>query len=64
VLGHSLIQHLTECADEIPTEPGEGALVEFDVTPAQGMSPALAKVVAAVRDRFLLSTTLATFDAS
>lgn len=52
ILGRSLITHLTRNAGASERGPGEGALVDFDVTPAQQMSPALARVVADVHARF------------
>lgn len=52
VLGKSLIAHLTRYAGAAQREPGEGALVEFSVTPAQQMSPALSRVVTEVSARF------------
>ncbi|HET7444551.1 MAG TPA: DNA cytosine methyltransferase [Solirubrobacterales bacterium] len=52
LLGKALIDHLTIHAEAKEHEPGEGGLVEFDVTPAQQMSPALAKVVKAVDAQF------------
>jgi DNA (cytosine-5)-methyltransferase 1 len=53
ILGGSLITHLTDFAGASGREPGEGALVDFDVTPSPQMSPALARVVADVRARFM-----------
>lgn len=52
LLGRTLLGHLSAHAGTKENEPGEGELVEFDVTPAQQMSPALAKVVRKVNARF------------
>jgi DNA (cytosine-5)-methyltransferase 1 len=51
-LGSSLIDHLTRYAGADQRIPGEGALVEFNVTSSQQMSPALSRVVTAVGARF------------
>lgn len=59
-LGRALVEHLEATPDDRPREPGEGALLEFDVTPAQAMSPILAKIVADIRDRYLASSPPAT----
>jgi DNA (cytosine-5)-methyltransferase 1 len=52
LLGKTLLGHLSARAGTKENEPGEGELVEFDVTPAQQMSPALAKAVRKVNARF------------
>ncbi len=52
LLGRALSGHLSSHAGASENEPGEGGLVEFDVTPAQQMSPALANVVRKVNARF------------
>lgn len=51
-LGRAVAEHLRSAGEE-RSEHRTGELLEFDVTPAQQMSPALARVVAAVRSRFL-----------
>lgn len=51
-LGHAVAQHLRVATKR--RTPSEGVLIGFDVTPASGMSPALAKVVGDVRRRFLV----------
>lgn len=51
-LGKTLLGHLNVHAGTNENEPAKGELVEFDVTPAQQMSPALAKVVRKVNARF------------
>lgn len=60
-LGRCLAQHFVAAADAARREPGEGALVEFDVTPSAQMSPALARVVTEVRDRYLTGTLFTSF---
>lgn len=52
LLGRTLLDHLIAHPGTKENEPGEGDLVEFDVTPAQQMSPALAQVVRKVNARF------------
>lgn len=51
-LGKSLVDHLNFYAGSEENEPGQGAVVEFNVTPAQQMSPALARVVREVNSQF------------
>lgn len=58
-LGTVIAQHLASAQDADRRAPGKGALVEFAVTPAQHMSPALARVVADVRDRYMAATLFA-----
>jgi DNA (cytosine-5)-methyltransferase 1 len=57
-LGRSVAEHLATTEGAEHRQPEDGALLEFDVTPAAQMSPALAKVVSEVRDRYLRGTLL------
>jgi DNA (cytosine-5)-methyltransferase 1 len=52
-LAKAVREHLTANAATARLPSERGALVEFTVTSADGMSPALAKVVGEVRDRYL-----------
>jgi DNA (cytosine-5)-methyltransferase 1 len=52
ILGSTLLDHLNAPTGANENESGRGELVDFDVTPAQQMSPALAKVVKKVNARF------------
>jgi len=58
-LGSAVTAHLAATYDADRREPGEGALLEFDVTPATQMSPALARVVREVRSRYQTETLFA-----
>lgn len=64
VLGRSLLAHLAATETAERHSPGEGALVEFNVTPAAQLSPALAKVVNKVRSRYLAATLFASVTTS
>lgn len=64
VLGRAIVEHLQATSSAPRRKPGEGALLEFDVARAQAMSPILAKVVVAVRDRYLEPNLFATANGS
>jgi DNA (cytosine-5)-methyltransferase 1 len=51
-LGLSLAAHLRATAEAPRRDPGQGALLEFEATAAAQMSPALAKVVRDVHERY------------
>jgi DNA (cytosine-5)-methyltransferase 1 len=59
VLGRTVLGHLDATSNTARRVAGEGALLEFDVTPAAQMSPALAKVVRGVRGRYMTSALFA-----
>ncbi|HEX3803409.1 MAG TPA: DNA cytosine methyltransferase [Solirubrobacteraceae bacterium] len=61
-LGATIRDHLVANADADPRRPGDGTLVEFNVTNADAMSPALASVVAQVRDRYVQESLFASPD--
>jgi DNA (cytosine-5)-methyltransferase 1 len=58
-LGKALREHLIANIEVNPRQSGEGALLEFTVTNAEAMSPALARVVREVRDRYVAETLFA-----
>lgn len=62
-LGAALREHLIVNAAAEPASAGQGKLLEFTATSAEAMSPALAKVVGEVRDRYLAETLFASLTA-
>ncbi len=62
VLGIAIREHLESNSGRPRNARGEGALLEFEVTSAQGMSPALASVVSAVNGRYLAQTLFASLE--
>lgn len=52
VLSAAVHEHVTAASAQADVLPDEGVLVEFTVTKAESMSPALAKVVDAIRTRY------------
>ena len=57
-LGAALQAHLSGIRRSVPS-PRHGALVEFTTTSGEAMSPALSRVVADVRDRYMSETLFA-----
>jgi DNA (cytosine-5)-methyltransferase 1 len=63
-LGGAIREHVNAGQSETRQESREGALVEFDVTPGQQMSPALARVVSDVNARYIACSLFASLESA